>query len=98
MTTSEMVTDNGKDREQILSAGTKSDGKVTWYTPLAGDSYKGKVKAFATKYPRMLFEIIIRSSIASGRVTRPDLHQARGVAGIKAVIAPAGKPIDRFAY
>jgi CO/xanthine dehydrogenase Mo-binding subunit len=56
------------------------------------------VKAFATKYPRMLFEIIIRSSIASGRVTRPDLHQARGVAGIKAVIAPAGKPIDRFAY
>ena len=38
MTISELVTHNGKDREQILYAGAKNEGKVTWYTSLAGDS------------------------------------------------------------
>ena len=28
------------DREQILYAGAKTEGKVTWYTSLAGGSYK----------------------------------------------------------
>ena len=49
-TISELVTYNGKDREQVLYAGAKSEGKVTWYTSLAGDSYKGMIKAFETKY------------------------------------------------
>ena len=35
----------------MLYAGAKSEGKVTWYTSLSGDSYKGMVKAFETKYP-----------------------------------------------
>src|SRR3954463_8980097 len=51
MTTSELVTYSGKDREQVLFAGAKNEGKVTWYTSLAGDSYKGMIKAFETKYP-----------------------------------------------
>ena len=56
MTISELVTYNGKDREQVLYAGAKSEGKVTWYTSLAGESYKGIVKAFEGKYPGVKLE------------------------------------------
>ncbi len=50
MTISELVTYNGNDREQLLYAGSKSEGKLTWYTSLAGDSYKAIIKAFEGKY------------------------------------------------
>jgi iron(III) transport system substrate-binding protein len=50
MTIAELVTYNGADREQALYNGAKTEGKVTWYTSLAGDSYKAMVKAFETKY------------------------------------------------
>ena len=50
MTVTEIATYNGADREQLLYAGAKTEGKVVWYTSLAGDSYKGMVKAFETKY------------------------------------------------
>ena len=56
MTISELVTYQGKDREQLLYAGAKAEGKVTWYTSLAGDSYKGMIKAFETKYPGVKVE------------------------------------------
>jgi iron(III) transport system substrate-binding protein len=56
MTISELVTYNGADREQVLYAGAKTEGKVTWYTSLAGDSYKGMVKAFEAKYPGVKVE------------------------------------------
>ena len=56
MTISELVTYGGKDREQLLYAGAKGEGKVTWYTSLAGDSYRGMVKAFETKYPGVKVE------------------------------------------
>jgi len=46
----ELVTYRGADREALLYAGAKSEGKVVWYTSLAGDSYKELVKAFETKY------------------------------------------------
>ena len=52
----ELATYNGKDREQVLYGGAKTEGKVTWYTSLAGDSYKGMVKAFETKYPGVKVE------------------------------------------
>ena len=55
-TISELVTYNGKDREQLLYAGAKNEGKITWYTSLAGDSYKGMVKSFETKYPGVKIE------------------------------------------
>jgi iron(III) transport system substrate-binding protein len=51
MTIAELVTYNGANREQVLYAGAKSEGKVVWYTSLAGDSYKAMVKAFEAKYP-----------------------------------------------
>jgi iron(III) transport system substrate-binding protein len=56
MTISELVTYNGKDREQVLHAGARNEGKVTWYTSLAGESYKGMVKAFEAKYPGVKLE------------------------------------------
>ena len=36
----------GADREQRLLAGAKSEGKVVWYTSLAGSSYKELAKGF----------------------------------------------------
>ena len=52
----ELVTYSGADREQVLYAGAKNEGKLVWYTSLAGDSYKGMVKAFETKYPGVKVE------------------------------------------
>ena len=50
-TIAELVTYRGADREAVLYAGAKTEGKIIWYTSLAGDSYKELVKAFETKYP-----------------------------------------------
>ncbi len=50
MTISELVTYTGNDREQVLYAGAKVEGKLTWYTSLAGDSYKAIIKAVESKY------------------------------------------------
>jgi len=41
---------NGADREQMLAAGAKKEGKVVWYTALAGNSYRDLAKAFEAKY------------------------------------------------
>jgi iron(III) transport system substrate-binding protein len=49
-TIAELVTYRGADREALLYAGAKTEGKIIWYTSLAGDSYKELVKAFETKY------------------------------------------------
>ncbi len=50
LTIAELVTYRGADREALLYAGAKTEGKIIWYTSLAGDSYKELVKAFETKY------------------------------------------------
>lgn len=55
-TVSELVTYSGADLEQVLYAGAKSEGKVVWYTSLAGGSYKAMVKAFESKYPGVAVE------------------------------------------
>ena len=39
MTTEQLAAYNKPDREKMLYAGAKTEGKVTWYTSLAGDSY-----------------------------------------------------------
>src|SRR5439155_26309278 len=49
-TIAELAVYNGADREQLLYAGAKNEGKVVWYTSLAGESYKAMVKALETKY------------------------------------------------
>src|ERR1700752_4373207 len=40
----------GADREQMLAAGAKREGKLGWYTALAGGSYKDLAQAFQAKY------------------------------------------------
>jgi iron(III) transport system substrate-binding protein len=46
----ELAAYTGADREQILAAGAKAEGKVTWYTSLAGGSYKELAATFEKKY------------------------------------------------
>ena len=55
-TVSEIVTYRGADREQLLYAGAKAEGVVTWYTSLAGDSYKALARGFETNYPGLRVE------------------------------------------
>jgi iron(III) transport system substrate-binding protein len=47
---------NKPDRQQVLYAGAKSEGKLTWYTSLAGNSYKELAGAFESKYPGVKVE------------------------------------------
>jgi iron(III) transport system substrate-binding protein len=47
---------NKPDREQLLYAGAKNEGKITWYTSLAGNSYKELAAAFEAKYPGVKVE------------------------------------------
>ena len=55
-TIAELVTYRGADRERLLYAGAKSEGKITWYTSLAGGSYKELMKVFESKYPGVKVE------------------------------------------
>src|SRR5688500_20157981 len=56
---------NKPDREKILYAGAKAEGKITWYTSLAGNSYKDLAAAFEAKYPGVKVE--------SYRATRQEM-------------------------
>jgi iron(III) transport system substrate-binding protein len=49
-TLSELVAYTGADRETILASGAKAEGKVNWYTSLAGSSYKELAQGFEKKY------------------------------------------------
>jgi iron(III) transport system substrate-binding protein len=44
------VSYTGANREQILVTGAKAEGKVSWYTSLAGSSYKELAQGFEKKY------------------------------------------------
>jgi iron(III) transport system substrate-binding protein len=52
----ELAAYTGSDREQRLIEGAKAEGKVVWYTSLAGSSYKEITKGFETKYPGIKVE------------------------------------------
>src|SRR2546430_8466464 len=52
----ELATYRGADRERVLYAGAKAEGKVVWYTSLAGGSYKEIVSVFEAKYPGVKVE------------------------------------------
>ncbi|MDE3102399.1 MAG: extracellular solute-binding protein [Chloroflexota bacterium] len=41
----------GADRQQVLEAGAKKEGKVVWYTSLAGAAIDRLAAAFKKKYP-----------------------------------------------
>ena len=73
-TASELVTYNGKDREAVLYAGAKIEGKATWYTSLAGDSYKAMIKAFETKYAGVKIEAYRTNG---GEITNRMVEEAK---------------------
>ena len=56
---------NKPDREKMLYAGAKAEGKITWYTSLAGNSYKDLAGAFEARYPGVKVE--------SYRATRQEM-------------------------
>ena len=45
-TIAELAMYTGPDREQMLAAGAKKEGKIIWYTALAGGSYKELAQTF----------------------------------------------------
>ena len=65
MPTEQLAAYNKPDREKLLYAGAKAEGKVTWYTSLAGDSYKKLAAAYEAKYPGV--------SVESYRATRQEM-------------------------
>lgn len=65
MTTEQLAAYNKPDREKVLYAGAKAEGKITWYTSLAGESYKKLAAAFEAKYPGVAVE--------SYRATRQEM-------------------------
>lgn len=58
----ELAAYNKPDREQMLLVGAKAEGKVVWYTSLAGGSYKELAAAFEAKYPGVKVETYRASS------------------------------------
>lgn len=54
---SDLAAYTGADREQILAAGAKAEGKVTWYTSLAGNSYRELAQGFEKKYPGIKVDV-----------------------------------------
>ena len=65
MTTEQLAAYNKPDREKVLYAGAKAEGKITWYTSLAGESYKKLAAAFEARYPGVAVE--------SYRATRQEM-------------------------
>src|SRR5438105_12967103 len=57
MSLSELVAYSGADREQILIYGAKAEGKVVWYTSLAGSSYRELAQGFEKKYPGVKVDV-----------------------------------------
>jgi iron(III) transport system substrate-binding protein len=47
----ELATYRGADRQQILEAGARSEGRLGWYTSLAGDVIDKLTSGFKQKYP-----------------------------------------------
>lgn len=56
MSLAQLAAYNKPDREKVLYEGAKAEGKVTWYTSLAGGSYKDLASAFEAKYPGVKVE------------------------------------------
>ncbi len=65
MSIAQLAAYNKSDREKVLYAGAKAEGKITWYTSLAGESYKKLGAAFEARYPGVAVETY--------RATRQDM-------------------------
>lgn len=79
-TIDELAEYTGPDREQILLEGAKAEGKVVWYTSLAGASYKTIVKAFREKYPDIEIEVYRSGSKNVGQKIMGEVEAKRYLA------------------
>ncbi|MET0502577.1 MAG: extracellular solute-binding protein [Candidatus Binatia bacterium] len=73
----ELAAYTGADREQLLLAGAKAEGKVVWYTSLAGASYKEPMKAFETKYPGVKVEVYRATNSDLGKRIQAEAQAKR---------------------
>jgi iron(III) transport system substrate-binding protein len=64
MSVAELAAYNKPDREKILLEGANKEGKVLWYTSLAGGPNKEIPNAFEKKYPGIKVEVFRSSSDA----------------------------------
>ena len=55
-TTAAIAAYQGADRQQMLEAGARKEGTVSWYTSLAGDVLDAMSKGFEQKYPYLKVE------------------------------------------
>ncbi len=83
----------GPDREQILLAGAKSEGKVVWYTSLGGGSYKAIIDAFEAKYPGVKVEVY--RATGSDLVTRVT-EEARARRNLVDTLEGTGEVLAAF--
>ena len=67
----------GKDREQRLLRGARTEGKVVWYTSFTGNSYKQLARAFETQYPEIKIEVFRAAN--KELLTRLPLRTKRNV-------------------
>ena len=74
MSIAEIAVYNKPDREKMLYEGAKKEGKLMWYTSLAGGSYKELVKLFETKYPGIQIDAFRAggSDLATAHRDRPS--------------------------
>ena len=56
-TAAQLASYQGADRQQLLEAGAKQEGQLTWYTSLAGDIIQKLTDGFKTKYPFMTVDV-----------------------------------------
>jgi iron(III) transport system substrate-binding protein len=57
LSVSELAAYTGTDRERVLVSGARAEGKIVWYTSLAGSSYRELAKGFETKYPGIKVDV-----------------------------------------
>jgi iron(III) transport system substrate-binding protein len=56
-TPAELAVYQGGDRQQILEEGARREGKVAWYTSIAGAALEGLRNGFSAKYPFIQLEV-----------------------------------------
>jgi iron(III) transport system substrate-binding protein len=56
-TPAELAVFQGSDRQQVLEVGARREGRLTWYTSLAGDIVDRLLEGYKEKYPFMQTEV-----------------------------------------
>ena len=87
-TAAQLASYQGADRQQLLEAGAKEEGQLTWYTSLAGDIIKELTNGFKAKYPFAKLEVF--RAAENDLVTRAMQEHQAG----KRVMDALETPID----